>query len=422
MPSAPFLSLRPSPPGSSWRGSSWRRSSWQGSSWQGSSWRGSSQPDLLLAAAWFGLGTLFYVTGLQESLSPGAQAVVLWQRLVVLAVGCVAVAARRRAPLPCLGLAVLVVLVDGMQGTSLPVLLVLTETLHNATLRGSQRVSRAVAAGAAVTTVVLTVSAGVEAGDWRTGVVVLLQAGTVLLLPVWWAIEVRQYRDLAGAERRSAAQQARIAELDRHAAISAERARMARDLHDVIAGHLSAIALQSAAVLSMADGDPATARTVLASVRENSVQSLAEMKAMIDLLRAEEADPHTAPARLADLERLLDSARAAGLQVSVQAVLTEELPAAVDLTAYRIVQEALTNAVKHAGGSRATVMVRRDGDAVVIEVTNDRTTGTPAGIAEGTGLVSMRERAAALGGTLTAGPAEGAWRVHAVLPMGASQR
>ncbi|HSL08149.1 MAG TPA: histidine kinase dimerization/phosphoacceptor domain-containing protein, partial [Pseudonocardiaceae bacterium] len=244
-----------------------------------------SRGDLLLAATWFVLGTLFYVTGLQESFSVNASAVPLWQRLVVLAVGCVAVAARRRAPLPCLGLAVLVVIVDVMRDPSLPVVLVLTEALHNATLRGSQRVSRAVLAGAAVTTVAVTVAAGVAAGNWRAGAVVALQAGMVLLLPVWWAMEVRQHRERAKAERLNAAQQARIAELDRRAALSAERARMARDLHDVIAGHLSAIALQSEAVLSMAGDDPATARTVLASVRQNSVQSLAEMKAMIDLLR-----------------------------------------------------------------------------------------------------------------------------------------
>jgi signal transduction histidine kinase len=378
-----------------------------------------SRGDLLLAATWFVLGTLFYVTGLQELFSVNPQPVPLWQRLVVLAVGCGAVAARRRAPLPCLGLAVLVVIVDGMRGDpGFP--MVLAETLYQATLRSSRRASWTMVAGAVVTMVTLTVLVGFAVGDWRVGAVVALQAGLILLLPVWWAMEVRQHREWAKAERHSAEQQARIAELDRRAALSAERARMARDLHDVVAGHLSAIALQSEAVLSMAGDDPATVRTVLASVRENSVQSLAEMKAMIDLLRAEEPDPHTAPAGLADLERLLDSARAAGLDVTVQAELGGELPAAVDLTAYRIVQEALTNAVKHAAGSQARVMVRRDGDVVVVEVTNNLT-AVPSAV-EGTGLVSMRERAAALGGTLTAGLAAGGWRVHAVLPTGVSQR
>ncbi|MGH3974946.1 MAG: sensor histidine kinase, partial [Pseudonocardiaceae bacterium] len=250
-----------------------------------------SRADVLLAVSWFVLGTLFYVAGLQEMLSADAQAIPLWQRLTVLAVGCGAVAARRRAPLPCLGVAVLVVIVEGLRDPSLPVVLVLTETLHNAVLRGAPRISRAVVAGAGVTTVAVTAVVGVAAGNWRVGAVAAVQAALVLLLPVWWALDVRQHREQARAERHSAQQQARIAELDRRAAISTERARMARDLHDVVAGHLSAIALQSEAVLSMADDDPATARTVLASVRANSVQSLAEMKAMIDLLRAEDADP-----------------------------------------------------------------------------------------------------------------------------------
>jgi signal transduction histidine kinase len=426
-----------------------------------------SRGDLLLAVCWFGMGTLFYVTGLQELFSADAPAVALWQRLAVLAVGCVAVAARRRVPLPCLGLAVLAAIIDWTHSPSLPVVLVLAEALHNATLRSSRLVSRAVLAGAAVTTLAITVSAGVVAGNWRVAAVVAVQAGTILLLPVWWALEVRQHRERASAERHSAQQQARIAELDRRAAISAERARMARDLHDVVAGHLSAIALQSEAVLSMADDDPATARTVLASVRANSVQSLAEMRAMIDLLRAEETeetDPHTAAvsmldpasrssvsmldpasrssvsmldpasrssvlmldpasrssARLADLGPLLDSARAAGLEVTVQAELAGELPAAVDRTAYRIVQEALTNAAKHAAGSRARIAVRRDGDVVVVEVTNNLTEPTRTG--QGTGLVSMRERATALDGTLTAGLTGGSWRVRAVLPTGMSER
>ncbi|MGH4024930.1 MAG: sensor histidine kinase [Pseudonocardiaceae bacterium] len=384
-----------------------------------------SRNDLLLAATWFVLGTLFYVTGWPELLSDNAPQVPLWQRLVLLGVGCLLVLERRRAPLLCLCVAVLLVIADGFVGSSLPILLVLTLVIYNAVRWGSRPLSRAVLIGATVTTILVTVGAGLVTGDWRITAPVILQAGLLLLLPVWWATEVRQHRELAEAQRLGAARQARIAELDRHAAISAERARIARDLHDVIAGHLSAIALQSAAALSTAAADPGTARTVLASVRENSVQSLAEMKAMIELLRAEESGSQTAPARLAVLERLLDSARTAGLQVTVQVELTEELPSAIDLTAYRIVQEALTNAVKHAAGSRASVALRRDQNAVIVEVINDLTgpadVTAPAPAAPGTGLVSMRERAAALGGTLQAGLAEGRWRVHAVLPTGVGE-
>jgi signal transduction histidine kinase len=388
-------------------------------------WLVPSRSDLLLAVTWFVLGTLFYATELQVLLSGNAQPAPLGQRLAVLAVACLAVLERRRAPLLSLGIAVPAVVVDGAMNPSLPVMLVLAEAIHNAVRHGSRQVSRGVKAGAVVTVILVTVGAGIATADWRITPPVLLQTGTVLLLPVWWAAEVRRYHELAEAERNSAAQQARIAELDRRAAISAERTRMARDLHDVIAGHLSAIALQSEAVLSMADQDPATARAVLTSVRQNSVQALAEMKAMIDLLRAEQPDPpdpHTSPAGLAVLPWLLDSARAAGLQVSGRSEFTEELPTAVDLTVYRIVQEALTNAVKHAAGSHVSVAVRRDSAVVVVEVINNLT--APAAdrrtAAEGTGLPSMRERAAVLGGTLSAGLAAGRWRVRAVLPTGGS--
>lgn len=254
--------------------------------------------DLLLASAWFVLGTLFYVTGLPELFSDNAPPVPWSQRLVLLGVGCLAVLLRRRDPVLCLGIAVAVVIADWFVSSSLPILLILTQAIYNAVRRGSPRLSRRVLATATVATVLVTVAAGVVAGDWRVTVPVILQAGLFLLLPVWWATEVRQRHELADAERLGAAQQDRIAELDRRAAASAERARMVRDLHNVISGQLSAIAVQSAAALSMADADPGTARTVLASVHEHCTQSLAEMKAMLDLLRTEEPAPPPTPADL----------------------------------------------------------------------------------------------------------------------------
>jgi signal transduction histidine kinase len=247
-------------------------------------------------------------------------------------------------------------------------------------------------------------------------VVRVVQVCSIPLIPVWWAVNVRQHREATAAERARADQVERIAELDRNAAVREERARMARDLHDVIAGHLSAIAIQSEAVLSMVDGDPAAMRTVLKSVRENSVQSLTEMRAMIHLLGSEgSAAAHTAPARLRDIAQLLESARAAGLSVSASADLDAELPVAVDLSAYRIVQEALTNVVKHAPGASASVTVGRRDSVLVVEVVNDRIESTVDDGA-GRGLLNMRERAQAVGGVLEAGPHERQWRVRAELP------
>jgi signal transduction histidine kinase len=169
----------------------------------------------------------------------------------------------------------------------------------------------------------------------------------------------------------------------------------------------------------MADSDPKLVKTVLKSVRENSIQSLAEMRAMIEVLRADGGaeDPRTAPARLAELDRLIDSARAGGLDLDVRrSDKSADLPVAVDLAAYRIVQEALTNALKHASGGVAKVEVRVEDGKLVVEVTNELTS-TP-GTGTGTGLVSMRERAHAVGGEFSAGPWAGGWRVRAVLPIG----
>jgi signal transduction histidine kinase len=298
-------------------------------------------------------------------------------------------------------------------------MIVYTDFLYAATLYGSRRTSRVMIGVAAAAVVVVLVAVLVLAQQWRTAVLAGLGVLPFVLTPVWWAANVRQQRDIAETERANAGQLAKIAELDRRAAVAAERGRMARDLHDVIAGHLSAIAIQSEAALSLPD--PKLAKTVLESVRENSVSALEEMRAMIGLLKAEGGDAETtAPARLADLSKLVESARASGLEVRVGSTVDEvPLPTAVDLTAYRIAQEALTNAVKHAPGGRVDVDVRYLDGVLAVEVRNDvHHRHAPPADGSGTGLLNMRERADAVGGTLTAGPAEGGWLVRAELPVG----
>jgi signal transduction histidine kinase len=163
--------------------------------------------------------------------------------------------------------------------------------------------------------------------------------------------------------------------------------------------------------------DPKLARTVLRSVRENSVSALEEMRAMIGLLKTDGgAAETTAPARLTELLKLVESARASGLDVAVGSTVDVVLPAAVDLTAYRIAQEALTNAAKHAPGGRVDVDVCFVDQVLQVEIRNDvfHADTEPA---DGAGLLNMRERADAVGGTLTAGPADGGWLVRADLPV-----
>lgn len=343
----------------------------------------------------------------------------LWILVIQSAVLCVTQMFRRKAPLPALVIASCILLYDITYDLPLPVMLVFIDLLFSATLSASKRAAWVILGVMTVLALGISVTDGIVSENWRRAFFNMVNLFTLLIVPVWWSFNIRQQGELLHAERQQSRQMRQIAELDRRTAVNAERSRMARDLHDVVAGHLSAIAIQSEALLSMIDdeNERKLVRKVLESVRENSLQSLAEMRSMIDLLRAEGGapDPRTAPARLAELDKLLDSAKAGGLSLQVHTSF-DELPVAVDLAAYRIIQEALTNALKHAGGGDARVEVQAVDDQLVIEVTNEMT--GPPGKGTGTGLVNMRERAHAVGGDFQAGPWRGGWRVRAVLPTG----
>ncbi|MBN9740333.1 two-component sensor histidine kinase [Amycolatopsis sp. A1MSW2902] len=372
------------------------------------------QQNGLVALAVFAGGTMLYLTG-GHQLLPNGDPFPLWVRFAELGAMCLAAFLRRTVPWGLLA-ATGIVGVDVALGLSLPIVIAYTDFLYSAMLHGSRWTTRVlVGVTATVTLTVLFVFLAVA--GWRAAALGAFSMLSFLLVPVWWGANVRQQSDIAASERANAEQLATIAALDRRAAVAAERARMARDLHDVVAGHLSAIAIQSEAALSMAD-DPKTAQTVLVAVRENSVRALEEMRAMIGLLRSESAeDEVTAPARLAELARLVESARAAGMTVTVDSTVDEELPTAVDLTAYRIAQESLTNAVKHAPGGRVTVRLRVADSTLTVEIGNELLGAPTQPDSGGHGLLSMRERAHAVGGTLRAGPSGPRWLVHAELPL-----
>ena len=374
------------------------------------------QQNGLVALAVFAGGTMLYLTD-SHRLLPNGDPFPLWIRFAELGAICLAAFLRRKVPWGLL-VATGIVGVDVALGLSLPIAIAYTDFLYSAMLYGSRWTTRVlVGVTATITLTVLFVFLAVA--GWRAAALGAFSMLSFLLVPVWWGANVRQQSDIAASERANAEQLATIAALDRKAAVAAERSRMARDLHDVVAGHLSAIAIQSEAALSMAD-DPKTAQTVLVAVRENSVRALEEMRAMIGLLRSESAeDEVTAPARLAELARLVESARAAGMTVTVDSTVDDELtlPTAVDLTAYRIAQEALTNAVKHAPGSRATVRLRVADGTLTVEIGNELLDAPGRSDSGGHGLLSMRERAHAVGGTLRAGPSGPRWLVHAELPL-----
>lgn len=337
---------------------------------------------------------------------------------------CVPLVWRTHRPGVALLLATPVIVVDLVGGASPIGVLVLADLLYCAVLHGERQVSELTRRAAVVAWLAVSALFLATIGDLAAVLRSVLSAAALLVLPVMWAGEVRRPVEEAAAEREAAAQASRIAELDRHAAVADERARIARDLHDSVAGHLSAISLQSQAALRADGDDRATRDRVLTAVRENSVRALDEMRAMIEVLRTAD-DPaaalETGPAvGLAGLDGLVDSARATGLTVRADTRPTGDLPPAVDLTAYRILQEALTNASRHAQGASVEVVVERRGETLVLDVVNDRVPGTPRP-GTGTGVDGMRVRAEAVGGSATAGPEPepGArrWRVHAVLPL-----
>lgn len=363
--------------------------------------------DLLVAVAFFAVGLVVHRLGMDLVMGGRDNRTPFDVRAAILAVACAGQVFRRSAPAVALAVVTAAAAVDLYHGLSMPVMMVCIDVLFVAALHGPRRLHRVLVGAVAALTVGIAAVVALL-GDWRLSFYAGLQVFSLLVVPVWWATNVRQHRE--GAE-----QMARIVELDRRAAVSAERNRMARDLHDVVAGHLSAIAIQSEAVLSMRDGDPETSRTVLKAVRENSVRALAEMRMMIDVLRADDPVDEPVAVRLADVDRLVSSARAGGLDVELRGADVTGLPVAVDVAAYRIVQEALTNAVKHAPGARASVALERQVRRLVVVVRNELR-GT-AGEGSGTGLVSMAERAHAVGGRCAAGRDGDEWVVRAELPL-----
>jgi signal transduction histidine kinase len=203
------------------------------------------------------------------------------------------------------------------------------------------------------------------------------------------------------------------------AAVAIERERIARELHDVVAHNVSMMVVQAGAAKRVLDGEQPHVREALGAIADTGRQTVDEMRTVLGVLR--EGAALAPQPGLADLEPLLAGMREAGLPVTLRIEgEARPLPQAADLSAYRIVQEALTNALKHAGPARADVVVRFEPAAVMLEV-RDTGTGAVPGAGTGHGLVGMRERVAMLGGELEALPVpEGGFAVRARLPVGAA--
>jgi signal transduction histidine kinase len=244
-------------------------------------------------------------------------------------------------------------------------------------------------------------------------------ASTAVVLALAWVIGdnlgTRRAYMRALEERAERLEGEREAEAAR--ARAEEQARIARELHDVIAHNVSVMVVQAAAANDVFDARPERAREALRAIEASGRSALAEMRRLLGVVRGEGPDYAPQPG-LGRLDELVAQVRAAGLQVAVRVEGTpRELPAGVDLSAYRVVQEALTNTLKHAHAARADVALRyRDGE-LGVEVLDDGT-ATGNGDGSGRGLIGMRERVAAFGGSLESGPSPaGGFAVRARFPL-----
>ncbi len=233
-----------------------------------------------------------------------------------------------------------------------------------------------------------------------------------------WAAAVVALSELARTRREQwARERAERAQAARRRA-DEERLRIARELHDVLAHSISVINVQAGVGLTLLDTDPEQARTALRTIKDQSKEALGEVRQVLDTLRAPGDAPRAPAPGLDRLPELVAQAADAGLAVDVEGRAPRLAPGA-DLAAFRIVQEALTNVVRHSGSRHARVRLDSDRGTLRLRIDDDGpATGVEAG-GSGNGLAGMRERAAALGGTIEAGPRpDGGFRVLATLPTG----
>lgn len=294
---------------------------------------------------------------------------------------------------------------------------VLARTLVNpavrAVLEAPVQPGEAMLGGSAVVGSVVTGSVVTAAGTVLLGV-------TAAAVGAWVRLRREQ---LADTEERL------VADLERQraradAAAAAERSRIARELHDIAAHHLSGLVVQASAAERLVDADPEAAKEMMRSVRAQGRRTLDNLRTAVGVLRDTGAitasgDDAGAPVPgLAVLEDLLEEARAAGATIELSRTgQPRELSPIADVSAYRIIQEALANARRHAPGAAIRVAVHHDARSVLIDVVNGAGTAPAAPSGGGFGLIGMRERVAMLGGSLEAGPGpDGGWRVRAHLP------
>ncbi|GGF40858.1 hypothetical protein GCM10007298_40740 [Williamsia phyllosphaerae] len=348
-----------------------------------------------------------------------------WFALVTLVTACAVQSLRSTAPGLSFALCLVVVGVDVAVAQSISVWLVLSDVAYAVALYAGRRTVHVMYATVVAITVLAVASVIAVDGSWRSVLLILLWLLALVISPIGYGRAIAEHRLAAQSERERSLAVAQLAARDRADAVADERRRLARDLHDIVAGHLSGIALQSAAALRAGPGSPITAE-VLASVRSNSVEALGEMRTMIEVLGGTDTETGTGnqeqsrrTASLRRLDRLVTTARTAGSPVTVSGEAPPELPPSVDVCAYRIVAEALTNATRHAPAEPISIRLGATDTDLTVTVRNPLPAGHhPPGDGRGShGLANMALRAESVGGDCSGAPCGDHWVVDASLPL-----
>ncbi|WP_343243664.1 sensor histidine kinase [Streptomyces sp. SID13726] len=363
----------------------------------------------------------FTVTGVLVTRAVTERPLALWPGIALSALACAALRRRRTHPLPVLALTTLCTMAEGALGYLLTPLLMgpLLVAQYATSVRTSRRTTWNSVAAAAVCMIVT----GVLLPTFLDSVILAVVNPTAwLLLSAALGSYTRVRREYAAARAEHADR--RREEEARHRVFQ-ERMRIARELHDVVAHHLTLADAQAGAAAHLARTHPDQALGIIGKLPETTAAALRELKAAVGLLR-QDTDPadDLAPAPgLGQLSDLVETCATAGLEVTVTVEgQRRRLTPVLDLTAYRIVQEALTNATKHAATRTARVRLTYTPHRLTLTVANDTDPGRPRavpGAGGGFGLITMRERAESVGGTFHAGHRrEGGFRVDCELPLG----
>jgi signal transduction histidine kinase len=370
------------------------------------------------------VAVLLAVVSLVGSTRP-AYGIPVWVAYVFALVSTLPAAARRLWPLPVLGVvlagSVAAMAIGTGQDPSVAVALV----LYVVGLRYPRRTSVAVLVGVLAVTAAGVVAAGAALGFGEAGGVAARVASQAVLLAAGWVIgvAVQEQRAYTAGVREQAERRVQAQLADARHAVAEERLRIAREMHDVVAHSLSLIAMQAGVGNYVAGARPEEAARALASIEATSRAAMREMRRLVGVLRDDQDRPELAPAPgLADVGQLITGTADAGVRVQLEVRGTQRtVPLGADLAAYRIIQEALTNVVKHAQTTESRVVVTYADDAICLEITDDGQ-GAPADsvtAGAGHGIAGMAERVSLFGGEFHAGPLpERGFRVAARLPLG----